>query len=145
MVLNGLQTILKLAKMKPWVIRGNASEIMALAGAVGTTRGVDSTAESEEALVMGKQLALDLGTVVAISGRVDYVSLPCNLQGLLKHSIDPCTSLQHPMPQRWAACSGCDISPGLKLICTRSPASIEKSTAVLAAGLWQIRPGYTVS
>ena len=73
---DGLQTILKLARMKPWVIRGNASEIMALAGAAGTTRGVDSTAESEEAPVMGKQLSLDLDTIVAISGKVDYVRPP---------------------------------------------------------------------
>lgn len=67
------QTILKLAKMKPWVIRGNASEIMALAGAAGTTRGVDSTAQSSEALEMGRQLARDLGTIIAISGKTDYV------------------------------------------------------------------------
>ncbi len=59
--------------MKPRVIRGNASEIMALAGAAGSTRGVDSTAESEEALALGKQLSLDLGAIVAISGREDYV------------------------------------------------------------------------
>lgn len=71
-----VQTIVSLAKLKPWVIRGNASEIMALAGAAGTTRGVDSTAESSEALELGKQLALDLGTIVAISGKVDYVRLP---------------------------------------------------------------------
>lgn len=76
-----LQTIVKLAKMKPCVIRGNASEIMALAGAAGSTRGVDSTAESEEALALGKQLSLDLGAIVAISGREDYVSLSQDLEG----------------------------------------------------------------
>ena len=76
-----LQTIVRLAKMKPWVIRGNASEIMALAGAAGTTRGVDSTAGSEEALALGKQLSVDLGTIVAISGREDYVRLSPDLTG----------------------------------------------------------------
>ena len=61
------------------MIRGNASEIMALAGAAGTTRGVDSTAESSEALELGKQLALDLRTIVAISGKIDYVGFPSGL------------------------------------------------------------------
>jgi len=88
-----LQTIVKLAKLKPWVIRGNASEIMALAGAAGTTRGVDSTAESSEALEMGKQLALDMGSVVAISGKVDFVRLrpaPCLLlRSVCDHSVCP--------------------------------------------------------
>lgn len=76
-----LQTIVKLAKMRPCVIRGNASEIMALAGAAGATRGVDSTAESEEALALGKQLSLDLGAVVAISGKDDYVRPSRTLTG----------------------------------------------------------------
>ena len=68
------QTILALVKLKPTVIRGNASEIMAVAGAAGTTtKGVDSTAESEEALEAGRQLARDVGCVVAITGAVDLV------------------------------------------------------------------------
>ena len=77
--LHDVQTIVYLAKLRPWVIRGNASEIMALAGAAGSTRGVDSTAESSEALELGKQLARDLRTVVAISGKVDYVGFPSGL------------------------------------------------------------------
>ena len=72
------------------MIRGNASEIMALAGAAGTTRGVDSTVESEEALVMGKQLSLDLGTVVAISGREDYVRPPPYLTGMSNQGDSSC-------------------------------------------------------
>ena len=82
-----LQTIVKLAKMRPCVIRGNASEIMALAGAAGATRGVDSTAESEEALALGKQLSLDLGAVVAISGKDDYVRPLSNSHGLLDQVV----------------------------------------------------------
>ena len=76
---------MKMAKMKPRIIRGNASEIMALAGAAGSTRGVDSTAESEEALALGKQLSLDLGAIVAISGREDYVRPPQDFTGSSKH------------------------------------------------------------
>jgi fructose-1-phosphate kinase PfkB-like protein len=40
-----LQICAEMLQLKPTVVRGNASEIMALAGAAGaTTRGVDSTA-----------------------------------------------------------------------------------------------------
>lgn len=67
------QAVLELVKLRPSIIRGNASEIMALAGAAGVTRGVDSTAEPEEALQLAKQLALEAGCVVAVSGAVDLV------------------------------------------------------------------------
>jgi len=70
-----VQAVLELVKLKPTVIRGNASEIMAVAGAAGvTTKGVDSTAEPEEALELGKRLAAEAGCVVAISGATDLAS-----------------------------------------------------------------------
>jgi hydroxyethylthiazole kinase len=48
---------------------------MAVAGAAGvTTKGVDSTAEAEEALELGKRLAREAGCIVAISGATDLVS-----------------------------------------------------------------------
>jgi hydroxyethylthiazole kinase len=58
----------------PAVIRGNASEIMALLEEQARTKGVDSTASSESALEYGRTLALQHGTVVCISGEVDYVT-----------------------------------------------------------------------
>lgn len=61
-------------KLKPTLIRGNASEIMAVAGAAGdATRGVDSTADTSDALESGKQLAKQYDCIVGISGRVDLV------------------------------------------------------------------------
>ncbi len=69
------QAVLELVNLKPTVIRGNASEIMAVAGAAGvTTKGVDSTAEPEEALELGKRLAAETNCVVAISGATDLAS-----------------------------------------------------------------------
>ena len=69
-----MQAVLELVKLRPTVIRGNASEIMAVAGAAGiATKGVDSTAEPEEALALGKRLAAEAGCVVAISGTTDLV------------------------------------------------------------------------
>ncbi|TGK38765.1 hydroxyethylthiazole kinase [Leptospira andrefontaineae] len=63
-----------LLQHKPTVIRGNASEILALAGAVGGGKGVDSTAASSDALPLAKELAISTGAVVAISGEVDYIT-----------------------------------------------------------------------
>jgi hydroxyethylthiazole kinase len=64
----------------PAVIRGNASEISALAAlqgagaAVASGKGVDSTLASEAALAAAKSLAGKIGAVVAVSGAVDYVT-----------------------------------------------------------------------
>jgi hydroxyethylthiazole kinase len=69
------RTAAALAGLRPTVIRGNASEILALAGATsGPTRGVDSSHEASEAFAAGSALARELGTVVAITGAVDHVT-----------------------------------------------------------------------
>lgn len=60
--------------IKPQVIRGNASEILAIAQAEMTTKGVDSTASAHEAVDVAKQLADKTGSVVSISGKTDYVT-----------------------------------------------------------------------
>ena len=65
----------ELYALGPWVVRGNASEILALAGAAeGPTLGVDSTAEASEALDAAVKLAKGKKCVVAVSGPVDLVT-----------------------------------------------------------------------
>ena len=64
----------KLLEMRPTVIRGNPSEIKALAGMGGGGRGTDSTDSPDSAVEAGRHLALGYGSVVAISGRVDVVT-----------------------------------------------------------------------
>ena len=59
---------------KPSVIRGNASEIMALAKESATTKGVDSTASSNAALNAAKRLSRETGAIVVISGEEDFVT-----------------------------------------------------------------------
>lgn len=59
--------------MKPAIVRGNASEITALANGSESTKGVDSTLESDQAIDAAKQLAKAYDTVVAVSGVIDYV------------------------------------------------------------------------
>lgn len=63
-----------LAARKPTVIRGNASEILALEGAAQATRGVDSAHASSDALASARSLARQLGCVVAVTGAVDFVT-----------------------------------------------------------------------
>lgn len=63
-----------LSRRSPTVIRGNASEILALAGKSAATRGVDSVHESESALDVARNIASDLGCVVAVTGAVDYIT-----------------------------------------------------------------------
>lgn len=62
-----------LAAGAPQVVRGNASEIMSVAGLAAATRGVDSSAASGEALDAARALARDRGCVVCISGADDHV------------------------------------------------------------------------
>lgn len=59
----------------PAVIRGNASEVLSLAGADGAAgRGVESMAQSSDAVDAARALAAAHGCVVAVSGVVDYVT-----------------------------------------------------------------------
>ncbi|WP_034642070.1 hydroxyethylthiazole kinase [Chitinilyticum aquatile] len=64
----------ELLAFQPAAIRGNASEILALAGLAGGGRGVDSTAGSHSAVAAAKQLARDTGAIVAVTGEVDYIT-----------------------------------------------------------------------
>ncbi|KAF0812091.1 Hydroxyethylthiazole kinase [Andreprevotia sp. IGB-42] len=57
----------------PAVIRGNASEIMAVAGFAANTKGVDSQNASHDAIEAAGQLAARTGSVVCVSGEIDYV------------------------------------------------------------------------
>jgi hydroxyethylthiazole kinase len=58
----------------PTVIRGNASEIMAVAKAsTAKTKGVDSTAASTEAIDAARYLQQTYGCVVCISGATDII------------------------------------------------------------------------
>jgi hydroxyethylthiazole kinase len=63
------------AGMGPTIIRGNASEIMSLAGASGAKpKGVDSLASSDDAVAAGIALAKKTGAVVAVTGETDYAT-----------------------------------------------------------------------
>lgn len=55
-------------------IRGNASEIMALAGIANGGRGVDTTDAAANAIPAAQTLARETGAIVVVTGEVDYVT-----------------------------------------------------------------------
>lgn len=63
----------QLLPQRPTLIRGNASEIMALAGYPSTGRGVDAQDTVTAAIAAGTELAQKYGSVVAISGAADAI------------------------------------------------------------------------
>jgi len=62
-----------LAAVRPAIIRGNASEIMAVCGASAKTKGVDSSQASHDAVAAAQALHGSSGAVVCVSGATDYV------------------------------------------------------------------------
>lgn len=64
----------ELAEHRPTAIRGNASEILALAGLSGGGRGVDATDTPDDAADAAALLAARHGSVVAVSGPVDLIT-----------------------------------------------------------------------
>ncbi|WP_279152659.1 hydroxyethylthiazole kinase [Photobacterium iliopiscarium] len=61
------------AKANNLIIRGNASEIIALAGEASQTKGVDALDSSNTALAAAQALVAQYHANVVISGEVDYV------------------------------------------------------------------------
>ncbi|MFK7764153.1 MAG: hydroxyethylthiazole kinase [Roseobacter sp.] len=64
----------ELLALRPTILRGNASEIMALAGEVGAGKGADSGDTVEAAESAARMLAKSHDAVVAITGPVDFVT-----------------------------------------------------------------------
>lgn len=67
-------TVTELLKLKPTVIRGNASEIIALGGGQSAGQGVDSGDPVEQAEEAARNLAREQNAVVAVTGEVDFVT-----------------------------------------------------------------------
>lgn len=63
-----------ITEIKPEVIRGNMSEIKVLAGLDVAIKGVDSVADEQDGAEVAKNLAANLGCIIAITGKTDYVS-----------------------------------------------------------------------
>ncbi len=68
------QAAQQLLAQRPTIVRGNASEILTLAGEAGAGKGADCGDSVEAAQGAAKALAVQFGTVVAITGPVDYLT-----------------------------------------------------------------------
>lgn len=58
----------------PTVIRGNAAEILYLAGEKGSIRGADSLSPSEDAIDAAQTLAQEQKAIVVVTGASDYIT-----------------------------------------------------------------------
>jgi hydroxyethylthiazole kinase len=64
----------ELVEQRPTAVRGNASEILALAGLSAGGRGVDATDTTDAAADAAASLARRFGCVVAVSGPIDLIT-----------------------------------------------------------------------
>ncbi|XP_047334604.1 hydroxyethylthiazole kinase [Impatiens glandulifera] len=70
-----MRACLDLLGLRPTVIRGNASEIIALSGySIGPTKGADSVHKSTDAVEAAQSLARASGSIIAVSGAVDIIT-----------------------------------------------------------------------
>ena len=100
--------------IRPAIIRGNASEIMAVLGDQARTRGVDSSEASHDAVAAAMAIHQTWGSTVCISGETDYV-----VGGATRYQIRN----GHPMMTRVTGL-GCTASAlcGAFAAVTRDPA-----------------------
>ncbi|MEO1194380.1 MAG: hydroxyethylthiazole kinase [Pseudomonadota bacterium] len=116
-----------LLKLKPQVIRGNASEVMALLGAQagleGGGKGVDSLHGSDEALSAAQALAASSGAVVVVTGARDYVT-----DGSHGGQVDN----GHPLMARVTA-TGCSLTAFMGAALSVQPDRVSACLHALAA------------
>lgn len=124
---------------RPTVIRGNASEILALAGHAGGGRGVDSGAESTAAREAACSLAKQTGGTVLVTGAIDLI---------LDASLEATVANGHPLMTRVTGV-GCAMG-AINAACIAvadSPFAASVATAVLlgiageCAAAKESRPG----
>jgi hydroxyethylthiazole kinase len=104
------------------VLRGNASEVLAVARGAGGTRGVDAAHRVEDAIEAAGELARRRAVVVAITGPVDYVS--DGSRTLRVHN-------GHPSMGRITG-SGCTATALIAAFCAVNARALEATAAALA-------------
>ena len=122
------ETVVALCAHRPTVVRGNASEIMAVAAALGVSqstarpKGVDSADETSEAAGIAADLALHLGCVVAATGAVDVLTDGRTTRRLANGA---------PVMAQVTAV-GCSLSAIVAAFCAVEPDAFEATTAAVA-------------
>lgn len=118
----------ELLAFAPAAIRGNASEIIALAGLGHGGRGVDSTAGSDEAVSAAVALARRTGAVVAVTGATDYITDGERLLSVANG---------HPLLQRVTG-TGCSLSA---LVAASMAGAPDRLHAAASACAWMAIAG----
>lgn len=106
------------------VLRGNASEILALAGAIGGGKGVDSTEGSEAAIEGAKALAAKYGCVTCVSGAVDYIIEPSGTVLQCANGVEMLTKI---------TAAGCLVTSLIAAFVTAKPEGYSNAEAALYA------------
>ncbi|CAI9117915.1 OLC1v1019407C3 [Oldenlandia corymbosa var. corymbosa] len=116
-----LKACIELLGMKPTVVRGNGSEILALfKGSVDhTSKGADSRHDSADAVEAAKAVALLTGGVVAVSGAVDYITDGQRVVGV-HNGV--------PMLQKITA-TGCSVTALIAAFIAIDPVHVFEATA----------------
>jgi hydroxyethylthiazole kinase len=116
----------ELLACSPAAIRGNASEIMALAGFSSHGRGVDTTEASEAAVSAAEQLARSTGAIVAVTGATDFIT---------DGTTTWATPWGHPLMTRVVG-TGCALSALVAAFTAQAPNRLNAVAAACAvAGL----------
>lgn len=107
---------------RPAAIRGNGSEIIALAGGLGGGKGVDSTASSASAVDAAQALARSTGAIVAVTGAIDYIT-----DGETVYSV----ALGHPLMTKVVG-TGCALSAVVAAFLADAPDRLQAVAAACA-------------
>lgn len=110
-----------IAECRVTVVRGNASEILAVAGGAGGTRGVDTARGAEEAGEAARELARAHSCVVAVTGATDVVT-----DGADSFGVDN----GHPLMARITG-SGCAATAVIGAFCAVGVPALEASASAL--------------
>ncbi len=117
------ESLLELLSMAaPTVIRGNASEIMALVASERKTKGVDSTDSSQSAIESAKTLNKTYGSIVCISGAEDII---------LDHEREVRLSNGHPLMAKVTG-MGCTATALIGAFCGANEHSFEATVSAMA-------------
>ncbi|MBN1665055.1 MAG: hydroxyethylthiazole kinase [Deltaproteobacteria bacterium] len=108
----------------PTVIRGNASEILAILKDDAKTKGVDSTASSNDALRDAREINRTYGSIVCISGKTDYIISA-------DHTVKVMNG--HPMMTRVTGmgCTATAICGAFAAVNTQTSAAVAEAMAVM--------------
>jgi len=118
------ETVAALLAFRPTVIRGNASEIMALAKmSQQKTKGVDSVHSSTDAVLAAKWLNAKFGSVVCVSGATDVI---------VEGSMQIVLTNGHPLMQQVTGL-GCTASALVAAFVGNGPTNVFNATAAAMA------------